>query len=229
MQALVRPLLRTPHFRYQYLILSTTAIISFLAAFFLIRYKLKVASNEEREAEKEREKQREIDNDHAKSKVMVDSPTDIDTHHKHVNRDQEKGIAPAYRARRQHSARSAGPVLEHTTDPVPGAVRVPTGSTGMRRVVWSSNPHIIQVGPFQNHPPTHLLHRCHTLCVILTTTGFVMALMGILCYAWDKLPLSVSISASVCMGMCVLSGIFVIVKPYPPEGTSSQIYVLDEL
>lgn len=209
--------------------LPATAIISFLAAFFLIRYKLKVASNEEREAEREREEQRQIDNDHAKAKVMVESPTDIDAHHNHASRDQEKGVNRAYPTRWQHTSRSAGPILEHDTDPVPGAVRVPTGSPGARRMVWSSNPHIIQVGPFQNHPPTHLLHRCHTLCVILTTTGFAMALMGILCYAWDKLPHSVSISATVCMGMCVLSGILVIVKPYPPEGTSSQIYVLDEL
>ncbi|KAF8176536.1 hypothetical protein BJ912DRAFT_698070 [Pholiota molesta] len=201
---------------------SSAAIISFLAAFFLIRYKLKVADNEEREAEKA---EKEYD-----SKNIVESPTSMGSFSNHSTADKDQEKAEKFsisRTSRSTRLRKSQPCpIEQDTDPIPGRIRIPSGST--QRPIWSSNPHLVQVGPFQNHPPTHLLHRCHALCVALTTIGFVLAIMGILCLAWTRLPLSVSISASCFMALCSFSGIFILLEPYPPEGTSPNIYVFDE-
>ncbi|KAF9485983.1 hypothetical protein BDN70DRAFT_870466 [Pholiota conissans] len=201
---------------------SSAAIISFLAAFFLIRYKLKVASSEEKEAEEDKD-----------VKQIVESPISMEpvfTHQAALDKDKDLEKEPRGTLGRSSTIgrrrSDSHPTIEHETDPIPGSVRVPSGSP--HRTIWSSNPHLVQVGPFQNYPPTHLLRRCHTLCVVLTAFGFVLALMGILCFAWDRLPPSVSISATCFMGICVCSSIYILVKPYPPEGTSPHIYIFDE-
>ncbi|TBU31104.1 hypothetical protein BD311DRAFT_147854 [Dichomitus squalens] len=121
------------------------AIISFLAAFFLIRYKLSVAKHEERKVEGA-------------------------THN--------------------------------------GVETVSSSS------VWSSNPHLEQVGPFRRgQPPTHLLDHCHSLCMGLSAVGFVLAIMGVMCFAWSRMPLSASIFASACCGACIVSGVAAIFWP----------------
>ena len=178
-----------------------------MAAFFLIRYKLKIATTEERQTD-----------GHVYEEI-VDSPialtSDMEKAHQDVN-DNTKG-----RHQPIHNDRN------RDTDPRPGLIRVNVDSAAgsPRRLIYSTNPHLVQVGPFQRQPPTHLLGRCHTLCVILTALGFVLALMGILCFAWDRLPLSVSVSSSCFMAMCVISGVFILLKPYPGEGVlSSHIY-----
>ena len=169
-----------------------SAIISFLAAFLLVRYKLRVANIEEAEAEKP-------------PKTVVDSPISM-------------SAEDAERAELQRRGYNS----EHQTDPIPGIIRLasPLGP----KPIYSSNPHLVQVGLFEGHPPTHLLGRCHALCVVLTVAGFALVLMGILCFAWDRLPLSVSISSSVFMVLCLLAGLFIWMQPEPEEGTSSFIY-----
>jgi len=110
------------------------AIISFLAAFFLIRYKLREATKQELKAE------------------------------------------------------------EATSTSTPD--------------IFSRNPHLEQVGPFSNgQPPTNLLRRCHSLCMWLAAVGFVLALMGIICFAWALMPTTVSVFSSVCAGVCFVAGI----------------------
>ena len=59
-------------------------------------------------------------------------------------------------------------------------------------------------------PPIKLLSRCHTLCVIMTGLGFILAVTGILAYAWTNLPRSVSIFASACVAGCVLIVVMVL-------------------
>jgi hypothetical protein len=168
----------------------------------------------------------EAEKDH-NPKNVVESPMSMGSFPPHlaVDKDQEKADISNITRTSTGLRKSQSCPIEQDTDPIPGRFRMPFGST--QRPIWSSNPHLVQVGPFQNYPPTHLLHRCHALCVILTTVGFVLALMGILCFAWDRLPLSVSVSASCFMAMCLLSGVFIVFKPYPPEGTSTNIYVFD--
>ena len=80
--------------------------------------------------------------------------------------------------------------------------------------VWSSNPHLEQVGPFRRgQPPTHLLDHCHSLCMGLSAVGFVLAITGVMCFAWSRLPPSSGIFASVCCAACVVSGVAAIFWP----------------
>jgi len=137
------------------------AIISFLASFVLVRYKLKEAKKEELKAEG----------------ITVASPTSI------KRGDVEKTA--------DHSRRHS-PSRDSTTG----------------QVIYSCNPRLEQVGPFSSskEPPTALLSRCHSLCIFLAALGFILALAGILCYAWAVQPLSVAVFSSGVMGLCLISG-----------------------
>ena len=111
------------------------AILSFLAAFFLIRYKLAVAKQQ----------------------------------------DVESGMAET---------------------------RQPSMDPGMPKI-FSSNPHLEQVGPFRRgEPPTHLLDHCHTLCMWLAMMGFVLSFAGLICFTWSRLAWSGAIFASGCVIVC---------------------------
>jgi hypothetical protein len=197
---------------------SNAAIISFLAAFFLVRYKLKIAKDEEAEVERVL-----VDNDpHA---CAIQSPVSAQSSF-HVDTEKAERMQPKADRMKPKVPRSK-PDYDHETDPIPGLLRVtsPTGS----QPLFSKNPHLVQTGPAgTSDPPTHLLSRCHTLCIILATLGFALDLAGILCFAWDKLPLSVSISSSFFMALCLFSGLFIVYKPIPPEDSMSQrIFVIN--
>lgn len=56
-------------------------------------------------------------------------------------------------------------------------------------------------------PPVRLLSNCHTLSVTMSVAGFVLALLGILMFAWTALPVGIGAFASACLGTCLL-GIF---------------------
>ena len=72
--------------------------------------------------------------------------------------------------------------------------------------IFSANPHIEQVVPFLSNVSSHrLLSRTHALCVFLAAAGFILAIVGILCYAWALQPRVVSIFASACLGGAVLT------------------------
>jgi len=160
------------------LVHAFASVISFLAAFFLVRYKLEVAEHDENEVEQE----------------IVDSPTSISS-------DPEK---------RGFSASQAGGL--RTTN-VRGRVRVKTDPPE-NQIIWSTNPRLVQVGPFQKKIPTGLLTRCHSLCVLLTFLGFLLAIMGLISFAWDQLPLSIGIAASVAMGFCLTAGALILIFPF---------------
>ncbi|KAH9935225.1 uncharacterized protein BXZ73DRAFT_89555 [Epithele typhae] len=119
---------------------TSAAIISFLAAFFLIRFKLSVAKREERRAEG----------------------------------------------------------LNSTT----------TSS------VQSNNWYLEQTGPLRRGAaPTHLLDFCHSLCMWLSAIGFILALAGIVCFAWSRLSTNAAVFASVCTAGCVVSGVVAMLWP----------------
>ena len=72
--------------------------------------------------------------------------------------------------------------------------------------IFSADPHIEQVVSFMSNVPSHrLLSRTHALCVFLAAAGFILAIVGILCYAWALQPRVVSIFASTCLGVAVLT------------------------
>ena len=131
------------------------AILSFLAAFFLVRYKLIVARREERKV--------------------------------------ESGLADAART-------SEGPQHVATDSAAPP--------------IFSSDPHLEQVGLLRRgRPPTYLLDECHSLCIWLAVVGFVLALIGVLAFAWAKLAWSSGISATVCVVMCLVVSVRAIFSP----------------
>ena len=148
------------------------AILSFLAAFFLIRYKLTVAKREERKVES----------------GLASEATNLDAHEKTYN-----------------------PV--NSTEPAPGDSSR-NSTTSSNPPIWSSNPHLEQVGPFRRgQPPTHLLDHCHSLCMWLSAVGFVLALVGVLAFSWSRLALSGGIFASVCMAVCLSTGVAAVFWP----------------
>jgi len=58
-------------------------------------------------------------------------------------------------------------------------------------------------------PPVKLLSRCHTLSASMALFGFILAVLGILTFAWTSLPRSIAIFASACLGSCFLGGAMV--------------------
>jgi hypothetical protein len=164
--------------RFQFL-LSFSAVISFLGAFFLVRYKLEVAERDEEEAQEE----------------LVDSPLSVssDPIKRRFSTSQVSGLPRANKAR--------------------GRVRVSTGSPE-NPIVWSTNPRLVQVGPFKTKAPTDLLSRCHSLCVSLTFLGFLLGIMGLMSFSWDRLPMSIGIGASISMSVCFIAGISIFVFPF---------------
>lgn len=102
--------------------------------------------------------------------------------------EEESHVAP------RHSADSDSPQDFWGAPPTPGHTGSPSN--------WTMNPHIERVGPFHGGSPTRLLEYCHTLCIWFSLLGFVLALVGGLCYSWAHLPQSASIVASVCLGVC---------------------------
>ncbi|KAK2463115.1 hypothetical protein APHAL10511_004770 [Amanita phalloides] len=75
----------------------------------------------------------------------------------------------------------------------------------------SANPRVVQVGPFKRlKPPLHLIGRCHSLCVTLASTGILLAFIGACCFAWTSSQHSVSIFASICIGMCMVLCVLVV-------------------
>jgi hypothetical protein len=157
---------------------SFAAIISFLAAFCLIRHKLTVAQKEEEEVEEN----------------LVNSPKPMSLN------DPEK-------ARNSQTT----PYTDNLR-PVRRLVRVNSSLSG-RKVIWSTNPRLEQVGPFQGPPPSELLERCHSLCVFLSFLGFLFALVGSISFTWDKLPRSIGISTSIATILCMAAAILIIIVP----------------
>jgi len=54
-------------------------------------------------------------------------------------------------------------------------------------------------------PPVQLLERCNHFCMSLTAMGFVLEIMGILCFAWDQMGVSVSSFATVLTLFCLVT------------------------
>ena len=50
-----------------------------------------------------------------------------------------------------------------------------------------------------------VLSRAHVVCTGMALVGFVLALLGILTYAWTAVPLALSVFASACLGVCLVA------------------------
>jgi hypothetical protein len=152
---------------------SRTAILSFVAAFFLVRFRVHEANRKE-----------EV-----------------------VEQKLENGSAP-------------GPE-DHKLEPAQTIMPLPYMS------IWSANPQLEQVGPLRKgKPPTHLLENCHTLCMILSVAGFVLAMIGTICYIWAMLPRSSKILSTVTIGVSIFAstGALTLPQSFSPLSPSHTNY-----
>lgn len=161
----------------------SVAVLSFMGAFFLIRYKLKEASRDEMLAE-----------------GMVNSPLAGS-----VFKDIESNPTVLRQTVTNNGAQLG---LQNGTPPEQNKKK---GSYPVEPPILARNPHLEQVGPFRLNVSSHLLSRTHALCVSLAVAGFILAIVGIICYAWASQPTEVSIFASVCLGGAILAMIILFI------------------
>jgi len=157
------------------------SLISFFASFFLIRFKVKEAKREEQQVE---------GNSAQHSQPSPKGSTIIDMAAHHITGSPLSTV----------SARND--TLTHEKGRTESSRHSP---------VWSANPQLVTTGPFQRQPPVNLLSRCHTLCMVTTAVGFILAIIGTLCYAWAGQSTSVAIITSVTIGICLISCIVIVV------------------
>lgn len=159
------------------------SFISFLASFFLIRFKIKEAKREEQEAGIESQPA-------PKGSTVLDMAAHFVTSSPKSTMHEKNGISQSPNA-----------------------------------PIWSANPQLVQTGPFQSHgPPVNLLSRCHTWCMFTTAIGFVLAIVGTLCYAWAGQTTSVAIITSVTIGACLISCVAIVLPQHWQNGPSSHLF-----
>lgn len=132
------------------------AIVSFVAAFFLVRFRVHEATHEE---------------------VKI----------------QQGGISP----KSTHDDSGNG-----------------NGAPDVDPPIYSTDPHLEQVGPFRRHePPILLLDHCHLISMLLSLFGFALAMLGVMCYIWARLPLSARVVATAFVGAGILMALAAVFSP----------------
>jgi len=81
--------------------------------------------------------------------------------------------------------------------------------------LWSSNPHIEQApyfyhSPSSSRPPSSLLQKTHSIAILTATLGFILSIVGMLCYTWSQQARSVGIFSSAVVGGCLVFGLGVL-------------------
>jgi hypothetical protein len=165
------------------------SFVSFFASFFLVRFKVQEAKREEKKVEAA---------DHSMRHVPTskgDAILDMAAHHiTHSPTHSPTDSPPNSTLRSRHTSHEKD---RTNSSPAPSAA------------IWSANPQLVQIGPFQRQPPVNLLSRCHTLCLLATAVGFILAMVGVFCYGWALQSTSVAIVTSACIGICLLSCLFI--------------------
>ena len=166
---------------------SYVAILSFLGAFLLVSYKLQEARREEMIVD---------------GAAMVNSPLG-DAVIRDVELDAVESALPRPLTRINTQPGLHNSVNSSTTTPQRSGTN---GSNVVRSPVFSTNPHIEQVTSFTSNITSHrVLNRTHAVCIFLAAVGFVLAIIGILCYSWALAPRSVGIFTSACLGFALLT------------------------
>jgi len=184
-----------------------SATVSFLAAFLLVGYKLKEAKQEQKEAETgipspEQEKKKpngELAGAAEEGRVQPQSPIRPPAPPQAMNGNifppsaPNAPVAPATTKSHRPSASGGRPSDLFLPDlPSP----------------FSSNPRMVQTYfGGRTKPPVHLLERLHALCTWCALNGFVLAFVGIVCYAWAWHVRSVGIFTSACLASCFAAAV----------------------
>ncbi|EIW80370.1 hypothetical protein CONPUDRAFT_82632 [Coniophora puteana RWD-64-598 SS2] len=199
-----------------------SAVLSFLAAFLLTRWKLKEASKVEEKVELVTHGGRFETHSppgtwrskgSAVTQELENAPTEKQNGHDATGQRPSPDPAPGHVS--QSEPANAGARRGHMSHNVPPPQRARSGSEPMEPPIFSRNPHLEQVGPFWlgGRPSQHLLGRMHSLCVLLATLGFALAIMGILCYGWARQPREVSIFATTILA----AGIIILLALLAPD------------
>ena len=168
---------------------SHVAILSFLGAFLLISYKLQEARREEMIMD---------------GAAMVNLPFG-DSIIRDVERDAVESALPRTLTHINTQPGLHNSVNSGITTSTPQRSGT-NGSNVVRSPVFSTNPHIEQVTSFASNLMSHrVLNRTHAVCIFLAAVGFVLAIVGILCYSWALAPKSVGIFTSACLGLALLT------------------------
>ncbi|KZT60411.1 hypothetical protein CALCODRAFT_515392 [Calocera cornea HHB12733] len=196
-----------------------SATVSFLAAFLLVGYKLKEAKKEQKEAE-----------------TGVESPEDDKTAKAEEGRgDQPQAQGESIRPPAPPQALNGtifppsapnAPIAPGNAPHAPMPPFARSGSPFQRpsfsgskpsdllpnlSIPFSANPRMVQTYFFgSTKPPVHLLERLHALCTCTALNGFVLAFVGIICYAWAWHVRSVGIFTSACLASCLAATVIFI-------------------
>ncbi|THV05162.1 hypothetical protein K435DRAFT_961541 [Dendrothele bispora CBS 962.96] len=184
------------------------SFISFFAAFFLIRFKVKEANREELKVENSVSGEGNSTGPgvppSSKGSMLINKAA------KHVTgspdtlsprSDSDSRSSSSSSSSSETGARRKDKQKEEQTECFPEP-RPPSPP------VWSANPRLVQVGPFQRQPPIRLLSRCHSLCLLFATLGFVLSVAGIVLYAWTQQTAVKAVTTGF-LGLGVLSASFI--------------------
>ncbi|KAK7472447.1 hypothetical protein VKT23_000562 [Stygiomarasmius scandens] len=171
------------------------SFVSFFAAFFLIRFKVKEARREEAKVECSGDMSGDSTGPGvqptSKGSIMIDKAA------KHLT-GSPVTLSPA-------STHDSGSISSSETGHRKDKQKEEESeSRPPSPPVWSANPQLVEVGPFQRQPPVTLLSHCHSLCLLFATLGFVLALAGIVLYAWTQKPIVQGVTTGF-LGLGVLS------------------------
>jgi len=166
------------------------AVLSFLGAFLLIRYKLKEATREEYFA------------DITKGVRIVASPEN-GSFHVHDIETGGPQVDDAQTHEPEDSPQTHASDLRHATD-IQHEPHLPRRMAS-EPPIFSRDPHLEQVGFWSPNISSHMLSRVHALCITLAGVGFILAIMGILLYAWALQTREVSIFVTVSLGAAIIA------------------------
>ncbi|KIJ66042.1 hypothetical protein HYDPIDRAFT_27242 [Hydnomerulius pinastri MD-312] len=172
------------------------AVLSFLAAFLLIRYKLKEATREELIVE-------------GIKMVASESPLEGPMRVKDIERDLQDSDGPTAiinEIEKKSTMPTRAGTMSPQTEPQARSRSLPAEPP-----ILSKNPHLEQVGPFMSNISSHLLSRIHALCVFFAAIGFVLAIAGIVLYAWALQPVEVKILTTACLGVAMLATVTLLI------------------
>lgn len=171
---------------------SFAAMISFLAAFALIRFKLTEATKKELRAES----------------FSVASPNSVKL--EPATSDQNLPLVdlplPQPDYRQEIHAFHPQPIDRSSSIPEHTRVFIPPPR------VFSTNPHIESFNSFHTRkPPMALLEHAYALSISMAAVGFVLVVVGIVCWAWSQLPGSVAIASTAAVGICTVAGAAILI------------------
>ena len=172
---------------------SSSAFISFLAGFFLVRYKIKWAHTERL--------------DMAKKRAAT---------HANYTCDREPNVPPlspadiCFKTNESISPISASSSLGRK-------IRKMSGHFCVGRL--DEGPCL----PFHKRQvPTRLLGRFYFMCVVLTLLGFIFSVIGLVCDAYDRLPSIIGSVAITVISITLLSVFVIFFLPDQPVGEEIQ-------